>query len=148
MSQSLQESPSADVERETLASVLRDRALDATPSALLLQLTGGLALNAASLWWHPDAWPVPVLTGVTLVAHAVWAFAVQRDAREEAAHELDDDALVDDADDATEGEAADADTATEYAVGWVRRASAGVGVLSLLGLLAVLGVGLLGHLQS
>ena len=125
-------------EGESLALLLQERALAASPWSLAVQAGAGLALNAASLWWHPDAWPVPVLTGVALAAHAAWAFALRR---ELAPRTIDDaDVAADDADDA---EPDDAPPAT-----WVRRVSATVGLVALFGLFAVIGVGLLGHLQS
>ncbi|HMS02181.1 MAG TPA: hypothetical protein PKE51_04375 [Gemmatimonadaceae bacterium] len=125
-------------EGESLALLLQERALAASPWSLAVQAGAGLALNAASLWWHPDAWPVPVLTGVALAAHAAWAFALRR---ELAPRTIDDaDVAADDADDA---EPDDAPPAT-----WVRRVSATVGLVALFGLFAVLGVGLLGRLQS
>jgi hypothetical protein len=133
-----------DGESDSLAALLRDRALAASPVALVAQLGGGLLLNAASLYWHPEAWPVPVLTGFMLVAHAGWAYAVQCEARE--AMPVDDDAALEGEGDVPAHELAP--LASDPSVWWLRRVSAGLGVLSLIGLFAVLGIGLLGRLQS
>lgn len=136
--------PVSLVERDDagLAAVLRERALATSTPALLGQLAGGIVLNAAALWWHPGAWPIPVLTGVMLVSHAIWAIEVRRAARAAAIAALEPAGA--DAHDA----AAPDEAAPVTPDGWLRGAAAVTGMASLFGLFAALGVGLLGRLIS
>ncbi len=63
---------------ETLAELLRSRALASSPRLLIGQAIAGVALNSAVMVWHPDRWGIATAAMVTVAAHALWSLSVQR----------------------------------------------------------------------
>ena len=71
----LQPQPEPD---ESVAELLRSRALASSPRLLAGQAVAGAALNVAVLVWHPNRWGIAAAAMATIVLHALWSLAVRR----------------------------------------------------------------------
>jgi hypothetical protein len=62
----------------TLAELLSARALRTPEDRLWIDVAGGLAIGAASLWALPPAWPVILSAGATWAMYGLWGIAERR----------------------------------------------------------------------
>ena len=69
--------PQPDPE-ESVAELLRSRALASSPRLLAGQALAGVALNVTVLVWHPNRWGIATAALATIALHALWSLAVQR----------------------------------------------------------------------
>lgn len=59
----------------SLGTILHERALNATPTRLLLDVGVGTAIAVAGWWFHPRLWIVIVCAGLCFVMYGLWATA-------------------------------------------------------------------------
>ena len=137
----LEFAPASPEDEDSLPTLLRQRALSTSTPTLVLQSMAGLALQLVALWRHPTDWPLPVLGGATLLAHAAWSVAVRREEADRSPVPVQTPDGTPSPDDAE---------ADEPVSSWrtVRLLAAGAGVASAFGLFSWLGVLLLGRLIS
>ena len=62
----------------TLAEILSERARDAAPSRLLLDVVGGAVVVAIAVWARPFGWTVLVSAGLCFSLYGIWATADRR----------------------------------------------------------------------
>ncbi|MDP1858577.1 MAG: hypothetical protein Q8K82_07900 [Gemmatimonadaceae bacterium] len=62
----------------TLAEILSERARDAAPSRLLLDVVGGAVVVALAMWARPFGWTVLVGAGLCFSLYGIWATADRR----------------------------------------------------------------------
>lgn len=59
----------------SLGSILHERALNSTPTRLMLDVGVGSAVGVASWWFHPKMWIVLTCAGLCFAFYGVWATA-------------------------------------------------------------------------
>lgn len=59
----------------SLGSILHERALNATPTRLLLDIGVGSLVAIAAWWFHPRLWIVIACAGLCFALYGVWATA-------------------------------------------------------------------------